>query len=148
VHCKTSSEIRGAWPAKFRGEDVYSSLSHAVASIVPSAKTSDTTPCLGEFNNKTAYLNPHSGWAEAGRAVAVGLRRITHEFGGIVRSGCEVRGLIEDEGKDGKKVVKGVQLTTGEKVTGDIVIIATGAWTPALFAQDGMGQLPQIVATG
>lgn len=106
------------------------------------------TPCLGEFNNKTAYLNPQSGWAEAGRAVAVGLRRITHEYGGVVRAGCEVRGLIEEQGQGGKKVVKGVELTTGDKVFGDIVIIATGAWTPALFAQDGMEQLPQVVATG
>lgn len=59
-----------------------------------------------------------------------------------------MRGLIEEQGKDGKKVVKGVELTSGEKVVGDIVIIATGAWTPALFAQDGMEQLPQVIATG
>lgn len=55
---------------------------------------------------------------------------------------------MEEEGKDGKKVVKGVELCSGEKVMGDIVIIAAGAWTPALFAQDGMEHLPQVVATG
>lgn len=93
-------------------------------------------------------MNPNSGWAEAGRAVSVGLRRITHEYGGVIRAGCEVRALVEEEGKDGKKVVKGVELCSGEKVMGDIVIIAAGAWTPALFAQDGMEHLPQVVATG
>lgn len=55
---------------------------------------------------------------------------------------------MEEDGKDGKKVVKGVELCSGEKVLGDIVIIAAGAWTPALFAQDGMEHLPQVVATG
>lgn len=124
-----------------------STITSAVSAVIPSASSS-STPRLGEFHNRTAYLNPQSGWAEAGRAVEVGLRRITHEYGGVVRPGCEVRALVEEEGKEGKKIVKGVELCSGEKVLGDIVIIAAGAWTPALFAQDGMEHLPQVVATG
>jgi sarcosine oxidase/L-pipecolate oxidase len=147
MHCQTSAEIRKAWPAKFRGEDAISTLTNAVSTVTHLASPS-TTSRLGQFHNRTAYLNPHSGWAEAGRAVAVGLRRIANEYGGVIRAGCEVVGLVEEQGTDEKRVVKGVQLVSGEKVLGDIVVVATGAWTPALFAQDGMEQLPQVIATG
>ncbi|KAJ9121575.1 hypothetical protein QFC22_002194 [Naganishia vaughanmartiniae] len=147
MHCKTSAEIRKAWPAKFRGEDAVSTLTNAVSTVTHLASPS-TTRRLGQFHNRTAYLNPHSGWAEAGRAVEVGLRRIANEYGGVIRAGCEVVGLVEERGGDGKSVVQGVQLASGEQVLGDIVIVATGAWTPALFAQDGMEQLPQVIATG
>jgi sarcosine oxidase/L-pipecolate oxidase len=116
---------------------------------VPTLTTLTSAPSinrLGEFEDRTGYLNPHSGWAEAERALTIGLRRVC-EYGGVIRTGCEVRGLVEEE-NGGKMVVKGVELTDGERAMGDLVIIATGAWTPALFAQDGMEQLPQVIATG
>ncbi len=51
--------------------------------------------------------------------------------------------LVEEEG-----AVKGVKLASGEEVRADLVVVATGAWTPALFAQEGMDGLPSVVATG
>ncbi|OCF61004.1 sarcosine oxidase [Kwoniella mangroviensis CBS 10435] len=97
----------------------------------------------GDFGGRQGYLNPIGGWAEAGRALEVGLKRV-RQLGGHVRSGAEVTGLI----KDGRNV-KGVTLKSGEDVRGDLVVIAAGAWTPALCALPGVSaRLPDVVATG
>ena len=48
----------------------------------------------------------------------------------------------------GKRRVNGVRFANGEEMKGDLVVVATGAWTPALFAQPMMGGLPSVVAAG
>lgn len=47
-------------------------------------------------------------------------------------------------------IATGVKLANGEILQADLVVVATGAWTPALFAQEGMGGLDQdqVLATG
>lgn len=87
-------------------------------------------------------MNIASGWAEAGRALEVGIKRIK-KMGAVVRSGSEVTGLLESG-----EVITGVKLASGEIIDADLVVVAAGAWTPALFAQPGMGGLPTVVATG
>lgn len=72
----------------------------------------------GPLNGREGYANPIGGWAEAGRATKVGLKRV-EKLGGRVRGGCEVVGLQ----KRGKKV-EGVTLKGGEVVKGDIVIVS------------------------
>lgn len=72
----------------------------------------------GEFGEREGYKNPIGGWAEAGRATAVGIKRI-REGGASVRGGCEVVGLI----KEGRKV-GGVILKGGEKVMADLVVVS------------------------
>ncbi|WVR06914.1 hypothetical protein IAU60_003950 [Kwoniella sp. DSM 27419] len=97
----------------------------------------------GSFGSRQGYYNPVGGWAEAGRAVEVGLRRI-RQMGGTVRAGAEVTGLIKEDRK-----IKGVVLASGEVVNGDLIVVAAGAWTPALFASPGVSaRLPEVVATG
>ncbi len=93
-----------------------------------------------------------AGWAEAGRALAVGIKRFEGELGGKIMRGREVVGLMERteaaDTESGTTTVQGVILASGEKVYADLVVVAAGAWTPALFAQEGMGCLDQLVATG
>lgn len=97
---------------------------------------------LARFDTQQGYLNPVSGWAEAGRAVEVGIERIK-KMGGDVRAGCEVVGLVERRG-----AVRGVKLADGQTLPAELVVVAAGAWTPGLFAQADMGGLPTVVATG
>ncbi|KGB78737.1 sarcosine oxidase [Cryptococcus deuterogattii R265] len=103
----------------------------------------DNSFATGSFGGRQGYINPIGGWGESGRAVEVGLKR-AKKLGAVVRAGAEVTGLIK-EGKD----IKGVELKSGEKVFGDLVVIAAGAWTPKLFASPSVAaRLPPIVATG
>ncbi|WVQ81747.1 hypothetical protein IAT38_003872 [Cryptococcus sp. DSM 104549] len=97
----------------------------------------------GSFGDRKGYHNSIGGWAEAGRAVEVGLKMV-RQLGGTIRAGAEVVGLV----KDGKKV-QGVILKDGEQVLGDLVVAAAGAWTPKLFASPQIsGRLPDVIATG
>ncbi|KAK8864583.1 hypothetical protein IAR55_001833 [Kwoniella newhampshirensis] len=117
------------------------------AQLIPNVTAIKSLPPLqvptGSFGGRRGYFNPIGGWAEAGRAVEVGLKRV-RQMGGTIRAGAEVTGLI----KDGKKVL-GVALKNGEELRGDLVVVAAGAWTPALFASPGVAaRLPPIVATG
>lgn len=121
----------------------------------------DNVP-TGDFGGRGGYRNPIGGWAEAGRATAVGIERV-RKLGGTVRGGAEVVGLVHDDTKKGE--VKGVKLATGEEVLGDIVVVScrfcprarhwlipqlcAGAWTPGLMSLPGMAvRMPEIVATG
>ncbi|WWC89147.1 uncharacterized protein L201_004065 [Kwoniella dendrophila CBS 6074] len=106
-------------------------------------RTFDRRIPTGNFGGREGYLNPIGGWAESGRALEVGLKRV-RKLGGEIRPGAEVNALV----KNGKKV-KGVQLKSGEQILGDLVLIAAGAWTPALCALPGVNaRLPEVVATG
>ncbi|KAL1411679.1 hypothetical protein Q8F55_002644 [Vanrija albida] len=95
----------------------------------------------GLFGGGKGYHNCVGGWGESGRSVEVGLKRVAR-LGGKIRAGAEVVSLK----KSGRKV-DGVVLASGEVVSGDLVVLAAGAWTPALCAGDKV-PLPPIVATG
>lgn len=97
----------------------------AITSAFPSSLVSEGK--IGKFGKVEGYKNPVAGWAEAGRAVEVGLRRFEKE-GGRVRGGSEVVGLVQSEGSDGKSKVTGVKLATGEVIEADLVVLAAGAW--------------------
>ncbi|OCF32932.1 sarcosine oxidase [Kwoniella heveanensis BCC8398] len=97
----------------------------------------------GSFGGRQGYFNPIGGWAEAGRAVDVGLKMV-RQLGGTIRAGAEVTGLV----KEGKEI-KGVVLKSGEEVKSDLVVVAAGAWTPSLFASPGVAsRFPDVIATG
>jgi len=73
------------------------------------------------------YFNTNGGWAESGRAV----ERLVHEAtqrGVLVREGCALESLLEAEDR-----VRGIQLAGEESVEADRVLVAAGAWTPALL---------------
>lgn len=97
----------------------------------------------GNFNGRSGYYNKVGGWGEAARSVEVGLKRIK-KLGGKVRGGAEVVSFKQE----GKKI-KGVVLKSGEVVPADLVVVAAGAWSPALMASPAIAaRLPPVVATG
>lgn len=69
-------------------------------------------------------FDPKGGYVESGRVVAQLIER-AKSAGIEIREGHQFNRL--DEGDNG---VKGVVLENGERIAGDIVIVATGAWTP------------------
>jgi glycine/D-amino acid oxidase-like deaminating enzyme len=76
-----------------------------------------------------AYFNPRAGWAESGEVVAR-LIAEAKRLGVKVLAGTEVRGLIED----GPRVL-GVRTADNREFRAESVIVAAGAWTPALLPQ-------------
>ena len=73
------------------------------------------------------YYNALAGWAESGRVLA----RLIDEAraaGVEMREGAAMKQLLTDD-----KRARGVLLTDGQRLTGDAVIVAAGAWTPALL---------------
>nr|ODO01206.1 sarcosine oxidase [Cryptococcus depauperatus CBS 7855] len=113
------------------------------AAAIRSALDPSSSLPLGDFGGRQGYANAIGGWAEAGRALEVGLKRVK-KLGGVIRAGAEAIALIKD-GND----VKGVETKSGERFLGDLVVVAAGAWTPQFFAYSGVSaRLPPIVATG
>lgn len=74
------------------------------------------------------YLNPRAGWAESAVVVERLVER-ARRAGADVRTGIEVERV--DTAPDG--AVRGVRLRDGERVAARSVVVAAGAWTPALL---------------
>ena len=68
------------------------------------------------------YLNPVGGWAESGRTIAV-LAAHARTVGVAIVEHAAFAGLMDH----------GVRTRDGRQWRGDIVLLATGAWTPALL---------------
>ena len=73
----------------------------------------------GDFAGRSGYFNPISGWAEAGRATAVGIKKV-RQLSGTIRVGCEIVGLLHE----GRRV-SGVKLRDGEEIKGDVVVVSS-----------------------
>ncbi len=73
------------------------------------------------------YFNTNGGWAESGRAVEQ-LVREAERSGVLLREGLRFASLVERTGR-----VRGIELAAGEIVEADCVLMAAGAWTPALL---------------
>ena len=73
------------------------------------------------------YFNPNAGWAESGRVVAALAARCGEE-GVVLRPHSPFGALVTRDGH-----VVGVRLTDGESIAADAVVVAAGAWTPALL---------------
>ncbi|MEK6588324.1 MAG: FAD-dependent oxidoreductase, partial [Chloroflexota bacterium] len=86
-------------------------------------------PAWDLINYSEAYFNPRAGWAESGEVVA----RLISEgktLGVKVHGGAQMHGLI-DQGTR----VAGVRTADGREFMADYVVVAAGAWTPALLPQ-------------
>ncbi|KIW10655.1 hypothetical protein PV08_11619 [Exophiala spinifera] len=86
------------------------------------------------------YANFNSGWADAEACVAYALRRI-HKEGGdrvTIRSGAKVEKLSFSG-----STCTGAELSDGQTINADLVILAAGAWSPTLIDLQG-----RCVATG
>jgi sarcosine oxidase/L-pipecolate oxidase len=132
-------EFHSAYPESMR-----SSSSSSTSSV------SSRRPHLSPFVKRAGYVNPTSGWGEATRACEIVMSDIVSR-GCKVMPGKEVVGMTfkeHESDKQGKRIVNGVKFADGGELQGDLIVVATGAWTPALFAQPMMGGLPSVVAAG
>ena len=84
-------------------------------------------PAWKAENYPDGYFNPRGGWAPSGRVVQLLIKE------------CEKAGVELHEGKafahlleSGSKV-SGIKTKDGEEHSAELVIIAAGAWTPALL---------------
>jgi sarcosine oxidase / L-pipecolate oxidase len=84
-------------------------------------------PAWNSKNYGDGYLNPNGGWAESGRVIAR-LKNIASRGGAEMHEGVGFGSLIEK----GSKVV-GVRSADGRQWKANVVLAATGAWTPFLF---------------
>jgi glycine/D-amino acid oxidase-like deaminating enzyme len=66
----------------------------------------------------------HAGYVESERVVALLVKR-AKSLGVELREGSKFTGLDEGDGR-----VKGVLLDNGQRIRGDLVVMAVGAWTP------------------
>lgn len=99
----------------------------------------------GSFAGRVGYMNKTGGWAESGRAIEIGLKRV-QQLGGRIIAGAEVVSL--KTGEDGKTVTR-VVLKDETEIAADLVVVAAGAWSPALLQSPSIGaRLPPVVATG
>ncbi len=80
---------------------------------------------------RDGYLSLRAGWAESGRTVAR-LAAIARDEGVRFMEGASLECLIETDGGIG-----GVRTTDGGAVHADVVLVAAGAWTPAILPHLG-----------
>ena len=73
-------------------------------------------------------LELEAGYAESGRVVSTLVRR-AKSLGIELREGVRFSQLDDDDRR-----VKGIVLDDGQRIAGDIVVMAVGAWTPYLLA--------------
>ena len=73
-------------------------------------------------------LELEAGYAESGRVVSTLVRR-AKSLGIELREGVRFSQLDDDDCR-----VKGIVLDDGQRIAGDIVVMAVGAWTPYLLA--------------
>jgi glycine/D-amino acid oxidase-like deaminating enzyme len=84
-------------------------------------------PAFREGRFVDGYLNPVAGWTESGRVVCAMVRR-AQAAGVELIEGARVAELLEIGSRIG-----GVVLEDGTRLTSDMVVAATGQWTPHLL---------------
>ncbi|KAK1230481.1 hypothetical protein PQX77_006409 [Marasmius sp. AFHP31] len=102
---------------------------HAVAEL---SKEMLGSQVIVDFRGMTGYLNHDSGWADAGRATAALISRVK-ALGGKIIGGKTVKELIHKDG-----LTHGVKCTDGSSIHADLVVLATGSWTPSAFTSLGL----------
>lgn len=90
-----------------------------------------------------AYLNQDAGWVYAEGGTRRALENVK-ALGGTVTGGKAVKELIKENGRTGRTT--GVRCTDGSTYPADIVVLATGSWTPSAFPE--LVPQSQCVATG
>lgn len=110
------------------------------------------TVATAPFQNCAGYFNLDGGWVDAGKALTILLKEVT-ALNGKVLPGKRVSRLLRLEqapaldGKDqGTSKIMGIECTDGTVLKAELVIIATGSWTPSTFPELGLGEIS--LATG
>jgi glycine/D-amino acid oxidase-like deaminating enzyme len=94
---------------------------------IGSAKLRERFPAFSAEQFQDGFLDPSAGYVESGRVVAT-LAERAKSRGVELRQGVKFVSL--DEGNDH---AKGVILEDRQRISGDAVVIAVGAWTPYLL---------------
>lgn len=93
----------------------------------------------GGTNAAGGYINRGSGWADAEAGVRFARQLLAERTNVTIRQDAEVERLVFDDA--GSKVT-GVVLKndSSEQLTADLVVLATGAWTPQLVDLGGIAE--------
>lgn len=86
-------------------------------------------PAWNPVDHPEAYFNPRAGWAESGEVVARLIAQ-AKKLGVKLYAGAEMAGLIEE----GRRAI-GVRAADGREFEAETVVVAAGAWSPALLPQ-------------
>lgn len=84
------------------------------------------------YYRRTGYLNRDGGWADAGQGVSILLSEV-QKLGVNVLSGKSVSNIQWNNGK-----ANGVSCADGATYDADLVVLATGSWTPSTFRDLGL----------
>ncbi|CAA7258995.1 unnamed protein product [Cyclocybe aegerita] len=111
----------------------------AIRAVFPPDACACTNPSV--FNEHcSAYINRDGGWANAAQGVSRLLEHVT-ALKGRIFPGKTVKKLLRQNGK-----TTGVECSDGTVFEADLVIIATGSWTPSAFPDLDLGRI--CFATG
>jgi glycine/D-amino acid oxidase-like deaminating enzyme len=99
---------------------------HKVERIDP-ARLRQRFPAWSAGNYQDGFFEPMAGYVESGRVVAALIER-AKSLGVELRDGIGFAKLDEADDR-----VKGIVLGDGQRIAGNIVVCATGAWTPYLL---------------
>jgi len=99
---------------------------HELKSLDASAITTQY-PAWSSAGFQAGYLNPSGGWAASGQTIAA-LAQKAKAAGVVIREQTAFEGLLEKDTK-----IVGVLDANGVKHRADLVLVAAGAWTPALL---------------
>jgi glycine/D-amino acid oxidase-like deaminating enzyme len=91
---------------------------------ITSAQLRQRFPAWNADLHWDGILDPDGGYAESGRVVAALVHR-AKSLGVELREGAAFSSLDENDSR-----MKGVVLDDGQRIAGDFVVVATGAWTP------------------
>jgi glycine/D-amino acid oxidase-like deaminating enzyme len=94
---------------------------------VTSAMLRQRFPAWNAERYPDGIFDPEGGYAESGRVVAALIER-AKSSGVELREGAAFSCLDENANR-----IKGVVLTDGQRIAGDMVLAAAGAWTPSLL---------------
>jgi glycine/D-amino acid oxidase-like deaminating enzyme len=97
------------------------------AELVTSSLIRERFPAWNADRYGNGLLDLEAGYAESGRVVAALIER-AKSLGVELREGAKFAALDEGDNR-----VEGVVLHDGQRIAGDIVLFATGAWTPFLL---------------
>ena len=93
----------------------------------------DVVKNMGGHLGTCGYVNWTSGWAQAEDCLKY-VRRLVEATGRVEFRKAEMKRLLFKNSNS----VEGTELANGEKVTADLTILATGAWTPKFIDLRGI----------
>jgi glycine/D-amino acid oxidase-like deaminating enzyme len=111
---------------EFESFNLLTRRGHKVERIKP-GRLCERFPAWTGEPYQDGFVNLEGGYAESGRVVATLLKHAV-SLGVELREGARFAGLDERDGS-----VRGIVLQDRQRISGDVVLMAVGAWTPYLL---------------